>query len=481
MPNKYDAIIIGSGPNGLSAAIRLQRMGLKTVIFEQASTPGGSVKTEEVTLPGFKHDLGSAIHPMAMASPHFQTLPLDNFGLEWIQPPVAFVHPFPDGTTYAAYNSVEETAEQFGADAKKYVKLMGNMVKDWEKIGPDLLKPFGLPSHPLPFTSFGLKALLPAKTLTNIYFKQDKTKAFFYGCAAHSTLPLTHIASSSFGLVLLAIAHRYGWPFPKGGAASLTAALVSYYESLGGKVHLNFPVTHVDELPLALTYVFDLTPKQLLQIGGTKFTKRYRQRMGSYRYGAGVFKMDWALKGPIPYKNITSRMSATVHLGFSPEEVEASERASFDNHLYPKPYVIMAQHSLFDISRAPADQHTAWAYCHVPHGNMVDRTEAIEGQIEKVAPGFRNLILARRTYNTADMEALNPNLVGGDINGGIQDLGQLFTRPIVKWSPYSTPDSRVYICSSSTPPGGGVHGMGGFHAAQKVINDHFKHKINEFK
>ena len=477
MSNKYDAIIIGSGPNGLSAAIRLQQLGLKTAIYEQSATPGGAVKTEEVTLPGFKHDLGSAIHPLGLASPFFQTLPLHEFGLEWVHPEVPFVHPFRDGTAHAAYKSVEETAEQFGADRQKYISLMGNMVRDWEKIGPDLLKPLGIPSHPIPFTAFGLKALLPAKRLVNHYFKEEKTKAFFYGCAAHSTLPLTNLASASFGLVLLAIAHKYGWPFPKGGASTLSNALVSYYESLGGKLHVNFPVTHINELPLSETYLFDLTPRQLLEIGGTQFSGLYKKRMNNYRYGAGIFKIDWALSDPIPFKNKKCGQSATIHLGFTPEEIEDSEQASFDNKIYPRPYVIVAHHSIFDAERAPEGKHTGWAYCHVPHGNLEDRTQAIEDQIERVAPGFKKLVLARTTYNTAAMEALNPNLVGGDINGGIQDLTQLFTRPIAKWSPYSTPDPRVYICSSSTPPGGGVHGMGGYNASEKVIRDHFKNRL----
>src|SRR5690554_113021 len=478
MPNNYDAIIIGSGPNGLSAAIRLQQLGLKTAVYEQAAKPGGGVRTEEITLKGFKHDLASAIHPLGLASPFFQTLPLNKFGLEWIDPGIPFAHPFPDGTAHVAYRDVEETAAQFGKDRKKYISLMGNMVMDWEKIGPDLLKPLGIPSYPISFVSFGMKALLSAKQLVNLYFKEEKTKTFFYGSAAHSTLPLTNQASASFGLVLLAVAHKHGWPFPKGGAASLTEALVAYYHSLGGRLHLNFPVTHINELPLSKVYIFDLTPRQLLKIGGTDFSWLYRKRMNAYRYGAGVFKMDCALSEPIPFINEKCRRSATVHLGFSPGEIESSEKGNFENRLSNHPYVLVAQHSIFDDQRAPEGKHTAWAYCHVPHGNLEDMTDAIEGQIEKVAPGFKDIILARVTHNTAEMEAFNPNLVGGDINGGIQDLTQLFTRPITKWSPYSTPDPRVYICSASTPPGGGVHGMGGFNASEKVIKDHFKDRVN---
>lgn len=477
MRGEYDAIIIGSGPNGLSAAIRLQQLGIKTAIYEQAATPGGAVKTEEITLPGYRHDMGAAILPLGLASPFFQTLPLQDYGLEWIHPPLPFVHPFADGSAYAAYRSVEETAAQFGQDRKSYISLMKNMVRDWDKIGPDLLKPLGIPKYPLPFTRFGLKALLPAKNLVNHYFKENKTKAFFYGCAAHSTLPMTNWVSSSFGLVLLSVAHKYGWPFPKGGAAALIRALVSYYESLGGKIHLNFPVTHVNELPLSRAYLFDLTPRQLLKIGGTQFSGLYRKRMNNYRYGAGIFKIDWALSAPIPFLDKKCHHSATVHLGLTSREIEESEHALSEHRNYHRPYVIVAQHSLFDAQRTPEGKHTAWAYCHVPHGSLEDRTEAIEAQIERLAPGFSKLILARTIHNTADMEAFNPNLVGGDINGGIQDLGQLFTRPIAKWSPYATPDPRIYICSSSTPPGGGVHGMAGFHASSKVIRDHFQNHL----
>lgn len=477
MSDKYDAVIIGSGPNGLAAAIRLQQLGLTTVVYEQASEAGGAVRTGEITLEGFRHDLASAIHPLGLASPFFQTLPLQEHHLEWIHPEAPFAHPFPDGTVHLAYNSVEETAEQFGKDRQKYISLMSNIVRDWEKIGPDLLKPLGIPSHPLPFVSFGMKALLSAKQLANLYFKEEKTKAFFYGSAAHSTLPLTRQASASFGLVLLAIAHKYGWPFPRGGASSLTKALVAYYQSLGGKIHLNFPVTHLEELPASETFVFDLTPRQLLKIGGTNFSWLYRKRMTNYRYGAGVYKIDWALSEPIPFLNKNCLKAATIHLGFSTEEIESSEQANFDNQLSPHPYVLLVQHSIFDDQRAPKGKHTAWAYCHVPNGNVENRTLTIENQIERIAPGFKDIILAKSTRNTAELEAFNPNLVGGDINGGVQDLTQLFTRPIAKWSPYSTPDPRVYLCSSSTPPGGGVHGMGGYHAAQKVIKDHFSTRI----
>jgi phytoene dehydrogenase-like protein len=474
MSAKYNAIIIGSGPNGLSAAIRLQQLGLSTAVYEQASVPGGAVRTAELTLKGFKHDLGSAIHPFGLASPFFKTLPLDRFNLEWIDPGISFAHPFADGSAHVAYRSVEQTAAQFGQDKKPYLSLMGNIVRDWDKIGSDLLKPLNIPTHPITYASFGLKALLPAQLFVHHYFKEEKTKTFFYGSAAHSTLPLTYLASSSFGLVLLALAHKYGWPFPKGGASSLSGALIAYYQSIQGQVHLNFPVKHLNDLPQSEVYIFDLTPKQLLNIGGTRFSWLYRKRMKAYRYGAGVFKIDWALHEPIPFINEACRRAATLHIGYSTGEIELSEQNSFNNKVSSRPYVLLAQHSIFDDQRAPKGKHTAWAYCHVPHGSLQDMTKAIEDQIEKVAPGFRDTILARATHNTADLEDFNPNLIGGDINGGIQDITQLFTRPIMKFNPYSTPDPKVYICSASTPPGGGVHGMGGYNAAGKVIQDHFR-------
>ena len=297
---------------------------------------------------------------------------------------------------------------------------------------------------------------------------------FFYGSAAHSTLPLTNIASASFGLVLTTTAHKYHWPFPKGGAQNFIEALLAYYKFLGGEIHLNQLVTHVHDLPNAYAYLFDLTPRQLLKIGGTNFSSLYRQRMENYHYGAGVFKMDWALSEPVPFTNDKCRKSGTVHIGFSAEEMESSEKGIHQQLVSEKPYVLLAQHSPFDPSRAPEGKHTAWGYSHVPNGSTADYTEIIESQIERAAPGFKDTIVERSVMGPMELQQWNPNLIGGDINGGRQDITQLFTRPIVKLSPYSTPDPRVYICSSSTPPGGGVHGMCGFHAAEKVLEDHFK-------
>lgn len=474
MPRKYDAIVIGSGSNGLAAAINLQEKGLSTAIFEQAGTPGGATRTSELTLPGFKHDVGSAILPLGLASPFFRNLPLKNYGLEWIYPEVAYAHPFADGSAYACFKDIHRTAAQLGEDEQAYLDLFLPLLKDWDKLNMDLLGPLGIPDYPWAFLKFGMKALPSAKLLAGHYFKTDKAKTFFYGSAAHSTLPLSNLASASFGLVLTSSAHVYNWPFPKGGAGNFTLALLDYYRELGGELYLENSVQDIRDLPNTYAYLFDLTPRQLLTIKGLHFTSLYRKRMSAFHYGAGVFKMDWALSEPIPFTNDKCRKSATIHFGFTKDEILKSEDEIHQKRVTSTPYVLLAQHSPFDSSRAPDGKHTAWAYIHVPNGSTTDFTDVIENQIERAAPGFRDTILSRSTMNTQDLQNFNPNLVGGDINGGKQDITQLFTRPVARISPYSTPDPRVYICSSSTPPGGGVHGMCGFHASQKVIKDHFK-------
>ncbi len=470
MISKYDAIIIGSGSNGLAAAIYLQKKGLKTAIFEQASTPGGSTRTEELTLPGFKHDIGSAIHPMAYASPFFRELPLTEYGLKWIFPEIPYSHPLKNGEAIACYKNIDKTAAQLGEDESSYKKLFESLKTDWPRLENDILGPLGWPEHPLKLMKFGLHAVPSAKMLVDYYFKTEKSKVFFYGAAAHSTLPLTNMASASFGLVLNIMAHNYGWPFPEGGASSLINALVSYYRSLGGEITYNQNITDLKQLPEADSYLFDLTPEQILKIKNTDFSDNYRKRLQNYKYGAGIFKIDWALKGPIPFINEKCRKSGTVHFGYSTNEIEESENDIHRNKINKTPYVLLAQHSVFDKTRAPEGKHTAWAYCHVPNGNTADFTEAIENQIEKSAPGFKDLILAKRTHNTKQLEQYNPNLIGGDINGGKQDITQLFTRPVAKLDPYATSNPSLFICSASTPPGGGVHGMCGYHAAKSAFN-----------
>jgi phytoene dehydrogenase-like protein len=474
MSGKYEAIIIGSGPNGFAAAIYLQQRGLKTAIFEQDQISGGACKTLELTLPGFRHDLGSAIHPLAFDSSFFKTLPLEQFGLRWIHPAIPFAHPFDNDDAIACYKSIDQTAEQFPQDRENYKNLFSSLINDWNYISENVLGPFRFPDHPLQMAKFGWKAIQSARGFSQRNFKDEKSRLLFYGAAAHSTLPLTNMATASFGLVLNILAHKVGWPFPAGGAGNLIKALEDFYRSLGGEVVNNFNVTKIDELPTSGVYIFDVTPRQLLKIEGTQFSSGYRRRMSAYRYGPGIFKADYALSEPIPFKNEKCRNAGTVHIGYSTGEIENSGNYVNRGKIPSKPYILLSQHTIFDSSRAPSGKHTAWVYCHVPHNSQVDMFEAIEMQIEKAAPGFRDIILEKVSHTAVQMEKRNPNLVGGDINGGKQDLTQLFTRPVARISPYSTPDPRVYICSSSTPPGGGVHGMGGFHAARQVWKDHFR-------
>jgi len=470
---KYDAAIIGSGPNGIATAIYLQKKGLSTIIYEKSSVPGGAVKTAEITLPSFKHDTGATVLPMAYSSPFFQQLPLEKYGLEWIYPEIPFSQTLENGRALACYKSIEKTAAQLGRDKESYIHFMKPLVENWNDIREDVLGPLGIPSHPIKFLKFGLKAFPSAKFLTNTLFKEKEAKALFYGAAAHSTLPLTNLFSSSFGIVLGLMAHLNGWPFPKHGAGALIKALLDYYKDLGGELVLNTPINKVPELPKNKVQIYDLTPRQILQIEDLDLSSDYRKRLGNYKYGAGVFKIDWALDGPIPFINDKCRRSGTVHIGFSPEEIEKSEQLTAEGKISEQPYVLLVQSSVFDKTRAPEEKHTAWAYCHVPNASEEDCTRIIENQIEKAAPGFKNLILAKSTMNTKELEVFNPNLVGGDINGGRQDITQLFTRPVAKISPYKTSNDHVYLCSSSTPPGGGVHGMGGYNAAKQVIKDHF--------
>lgn len=478
----YDAVVVGSGPNGLSAAITLQRAGLQTLLLEAKPTIGGGMRSAELTLPGFVHDVCSAIHPLALGSPFFSQLPLTDFGLEFITPPIAAAHPFDDGSATLLTGSVNETARLLGPDAHAYQTLLAPLVQDWPALAPDLLGPLRFPKHPLKLARFGLDALPPITHLAN-RFQTKEGRGLLAGMAAHSIQPLTNLATSAIALVLLTLGHKYGWPIPKGGSQSIANALARYYESLGGQIETNRPVRSLAELPSARAVLLDVTPRQLLQIGGEKLSPLYRWQLSRYRYGPGVFKIDWALAGPIPFTNPDAQQAGTVHLGNTLEEITTAEQATYAGQHPDHPFVLLAQQSRFDASRAPGTpvmrqsdregKHTAWAYCHVPNGSTQDMTEAIERQVERFAPGFRDLILARHTMNTAQIEAYNPNYVGGDINGGIQDIRQLYTRPVVTLSPYRTGASGLYICSSATPPGGGVHGMCGYHAASLALATDF--------
>lgn len=468
----YDAVVIGSGPNGLSAAIRLQQAGLSVLILEGKDTIGGGTRTLELTLPGFLHDVCSAIHPLGAASPFFSTLPLREHGLDFIDPPVLAAHPLDGGRAAALYSSLDKTADALGEDSSVYQSLVKPLVKSWPRIINDLLGPLRIPVHPIDLTKFGLNALRPA-TLLSKKFRTTEGRALWAGMAAHSIQPLTNIATSAIALVLLAAGHVRGWPFPKGGSHQITKALASYFTSIGGKIETNFYVQSMSQLPAAHAYLFDVTPAQLLKIAGQKFSSIYRWQLGRYRYGAGVCKVDWALSAPAPFINDACRSAATVHIGNTIEEIAEGEAMIWKGKHSEKPFVLFAQQSVFDESRAPGGRHVAWTYCHVPHGSTVDMTERIEQQVERFAPGFRDLILARHTFTAAQIEEYNPNYIGGDINGGVIDIGQLFTRPALRASPYRTSARGIYLCSSATPPGGGVHGMCGVNAADRALKDIF--------
>jgi phytoene dehydrogenase-like protein len=470
---EYDAVVVGSGPNGLAAAILMQQKGLQVLLIEAKNTTGGGMRTAELTLPGFKHDVCSAIHPLAVGSPFFRTLPLDQYGLEFLRPEIEAAHPLDGGDSAAVYQDIEKTASLLGQDKQNYLDLIGDAVKAWPYIDADTLGPLSFPKHPLKFAGFGINAIQPA-TLLAKKFKTEKAKALFAGMAAHAIQPLSNIATSAIALVLMANAHLGGWVIPKGGSQQIANSLTAYFKKLGGTVQLNTYVKSLNQLPSAHAVLFDITPRQLLQIAGHKFSTLYKWQLERYRYGDGVFKVDWALDAATPFTANECKRAGTVHLGGTLKEIAESEKSSPLGKHSESPYVLFAQQSLFDTTRAPEGKHTAWGYCHVPNGSEKDMTDIIERQVERFAPGFRDRILARHTLNTSQIEDYNANYIGGDINGGIIDIGQLFTRPALRWSPYKTSTKGLYICSSSTPPGGGVHGMCGYHAAKRALKDVFK-------
>lgn len=468
----YDAVVVGSGPNGLAAAIVLQQAGLAVLLLEGKDELGGGLRTAELTLPGFRHDICSAIHPLAAASPYLQTLPLAQYGLDYLTPAVAAAHPFDDGTAAAVVAALSGTAQSLGADAEAYQRLLAPLVASWPGIAADVLAPLHWPRHPLDMARFGLSALLPATVLAR-RFQGEKARGLLAGMAAHAIQPLTNLATSASALVLLVAAHRGGWPLPRGGSQAIADALVAHFRALGGTVETGIFVRSLTQLPAARAVLFDVTPAQLLQIAGHRLSAIYQWQLRRYRYGMGVFKVDWALAAPIPFVAAACTQAGTVHLGGTLAEIAASEQAAARGQHPSQPFVLLAQPSLFDATRAPAGQHTAWAYCHVPNGSRIDRTAAIERQVERFAPGFRERIIGRHTFDTAQLESYNPNYVGGDINGGLLDLGQLFTRPALRASPYRTSRRGLYLCSSATPPGGGVHGLCGYHAARRALRDVF--------
>lgn len=458
---------MGSGPNGLAAAIRLAQAGKSVAVLESADVPGGGVRSAELTQPGFLHDVCSSVFAMAVCSPFFSTLPLEKHGLQWVFPPAALAHPFDDGKAAVLYKSVDETATALGADGKNYRALMGNLAAHAPELLLDALAPWHFPRHPFLFARFGLRGLRSAAAFARANFTTEQGRAFFAGLAAHSMLPLEDLTTSAVALVLAVSAHAGGWPFARGGSRQLASALVKHLESLGGRVLTGCRVDSFDQLPAARTVLFDVTPRQLVKIMGDKLPASYRRKLDRYRYGVAAYKIDWALHQPIPWRAAECAQAGTVHLGGSLKEISDSESAPWRGETSDRPYVLLTQPSLFDPTRAPAGKHTAWGYCHVPNGYGGNVVEAIERQVERFAPGFRDCIAARSIMGPAEFEQHNANLVGGDIGGGAANLGQLFLRPTANL--YRVPLDGIYLCSASTPPGPGVHGMCGYFAAQAAL------------
>jgi len=461
------ACVIGAGPNGLAAAIVLAQAGFHVDVLEAQAQPGGAARTMELTLPGFKHDFGSAVYPLGAGSPFFSSLPLSRHGLEWIHSPAALAHPLDDGTAVMLERNLDQTSDSLGIDGKAWVQLMRPFVKHWKEFAPEILGPVSfLPRHPVLMARFGTLAVQSAHSVAR-RFRDQRTRALFAGLAAHSFLSLDEPLSAAFGILMALPAHVVGWPVPRGGAQSITNALCGVLATFHGKVRTSAPVENLTALSDYNLILCDLTPRQLLKIGAQRLSDIYKRQLKNYRYGAAVFKVDYALNAPIPWKAAECSRAATVHIGGSFEDIAESEKAVRCGRHPDRPFILLAQPSLFDSSRAPAGKHTAWAYCHVPNGSNVDMLQKFENQIERFAPGFRDCILARRVFSPADLESMDANLVGGDIGGGVMDIRNFLFRPTRQR--YATSAHDVYICSSSTPPGGGVHGMCGYHAAKMAL------------
>ncbi|WP_407568863.1 phytoene desaturase family protein [Deinococcus altitudinis] len=465
------ASVVGSGPNGLSAAIALARAGWQVTVYEGHSRLGGALGSAELTLPGFVHDVGSAIHPLGAASPFLRTLPLDRFGLEWVQPPAALAHPLDSGSVLM-YRDLEETAAGLGADEGAYLRLMRPLVENWKGLLDDTLRPLvHFPAHPVTLARFGLRGLPPASLLARTVFRTPQARALLGGLAAHSGLPLSSPGTSAFGLMLAVSGHAVGWPFPRGGAGAFADAMAGLLRELGGEIVLNSPVSSLSELPASQAVILDTSLPGFLRLAENVLPAGYAARLKAFKPGVGAFKVDYALSGAVPWRDPRTAQAGTVHLGGTLSELEAAELAPHRGRPSPRPYVLLAQQSLFDASRAPEGKQTLWAYVHVPNGYAGDALPEVEVQIERFAPGFSRTVLARTVSTPATLQGWNPNLVGGDVGGGANTLWQLLARPQPTATPYRTPLPGVYLCSASTPPGGGVHGMGGYWAARAAMGD----------
>jgi phytoene dehydrogenase-like protein len=471
----YDAVVVGAGPNGMAAAIVLAQRGLSTLLVEADSVVGGGMRSSELTLPGCVHDVCSAVHPLGIASPFFRSLPLEQHGLTWLHSQAPLAHVFSDGSVTLLERSIEATAAQLGDDGPAYRALLSPFVDNFEELLPMVLAPLRVPPSPLLMARFGLSAVRSMRGLARSHFRGQRAPALLAGIAAHAMVPLESLVTSSFALVLAMAGHAVGWPVARGGSQAIANALLAHYRALGGELALDTRVSSLSDLPTARAYLLDLSPVQLLSIAGSSLPPMYRRRVARFRYGPGVFKVDWTLREPIPWKDARASRAVTVHLSGTLEQVAAAEAAVNAGKLPERPFVLLGQPSLVDDTRAPSGKHTVWAYCHVPHGSPVDALPNIEAEVERNAPGFRDLILQRATRNAVELSQHSPNYVGGDISGGVSDLTQLFFRPVLRVDPYSTPDERVFLCSSSTPPGGGVHGMCGYWAAQSALHKVFKH------
>lgn len=469
MAETCDVVVVGAGPNGLAAAIVLAASGLQTRVFERAAEPGGGARSSELTLPGFSHDVCSTVHPLAFGSPLFRRLPLAEYGLTATHSPRAVAHIVDENTVVTLERSLDDMAAQLGDDGPAYRRAFAPIVDHFEDLTEMVLGPLRWPRRPLVLAGFGLQALRPFEEFARSEFSGRAARAILSGIAAHAMRPLDEFATNAFALVLAGAGHAVGWPLTRGGSRAITDALVNHLQRLGGELIVDRDIASFDELPSARAYLFDVTPRQLLAIAGGRLPASYRARLERFRYGAGIFKMDWALSEPIPWKNPACSGAATVHLAGELDAVARGEALVHQGRVPEEPFIILVQPTLFDPTRAPRGKHIAWAYCHVPHGDTTDRTSAIELTIERFAPGFRDVILARSTRTTAELEAYDPNYIGGDINGGSAEWRQLLFRPMMSRDPYSTAANDIFLCSSSTPPGGGVHGMCGYFAAASAL------------